>query len=789
MSDCSLDVRDVLELVPDYAAVALDAAGHVTDWNDGVAQLTGYDRTDALDAHYREVLPADQDDQPETAFERARETGYATDRGWRVRADGSAFWASELFVRIGSAGEVGPEAAGDDATDEGCFGWVIHDRTEERERELDLRREQALSEGIFAAQPDVLYAFDADGNYLAWNDRVPEVTGYSDGELAEMGPLEFVAPEDRSRVADAIERVLNEERQVTVETALLTSDGDRIPYEFNSAPITDDDGTVLGFTGVGRDVSDRKARERELREEKALTESIFAAQPDLLYAYDVDGTLMAWNDRFRELTGADEDELEDVEPLQFIAPEDRPHLRAAIDRILEEGDHVTAEGRVVAADGSRVPYEFNSAPITDDDGTVLGFTGVGRDVSDRKARERELERLERLNGIVRTIDETMVAAETREEIERAIVETFASAAAYPFAVIGRVDSDVTGTHRTWEPRHWEGLEESALETVVSSYVDPPPEAPDASPLENRTVRSFRHLEDSDVGPWRTHARDCGYGAVAVVPIAAGGRAFGALILGASDGDAFSDREREVLQEFGGTVGHAINAVSVRRLLYLDAVVELEFESTDQGQTLVDLSARAGCRLTLDHLSPLTDEGFVFYLTVSDVDADRFGDLAGEHPAVTECRRIDADAESHWELVVTSPTLAGVVADYGARIDSLTVEDGLAEAVIQVSPDVDIRSLVNAVTDRYPDTTLQSKRSVDRPIETHADFRRTVADALTDKQRLALEAAYYGGYFEWPTRSADAGELADRLDIARQTFHQHLRVALEKLLTAYFEGGT
>ncbi|WP_408959482.1 PAS domain S-box protein [Natrinema sp. 74] len=785
--DIGLEPAELSDLSSDCAVAPLGPDGAVADWNDGAQRLTGYGEETILGTHYRTFFPpADRESgRPERLLEQARTDGRTETDGWRVRRDGSRFWVHEVVAPIGLDGEL----AGDGAVTESDlrgYLWVVHDRTEERDRERELREEKAFAEHIFEAQPDIVYAFDTEENYLEWNDRVPAVTGYTEAELAGMTPTEFVAPEDRERIAEAVHRVLEENERVTAEARLLTKDGRRIPYELNSARITDDDGTVLGFTGTGRDISDRKAREQALREEKALIESILTAQPDVLYAYDVKGNLLQWNERFERATGYDPDESTDVDPLTFIAPEDRDRIGEAIERILAEGERVTAEGRVLADDGQRIPYEFNSARITADDGTVLGFTGVGRNISERKARERELERLERLNAVVRAIDETMVGAETREEIETAVVEEFAAADAYRFAVIGRAASTATAEGYTWEPEARAGIDELAADDVLASFVDPPADVSGASPFGTRTVQRYRDLRESPVDDWRSDARDRDYDAVAVVPIVATDRPLGALVIGADEPAAFADREREVLQEFGGTIGHAINAMAVRRLLYMDTVVELELELTAREDTCIRMSERTGCTLSVDHVLPLTDEVFVYYLTVSDATPERIREAATDDEAITEFRLIDAtDGESYWEVVVRGATITELLAEHGARLQSETVRDGAGTLTVQVSPDADLRELLDAVTSAYPDTRLVSKRSVDRPVETWGDFRQRVESSLTEKQQLALEAAYHGGYFEWPTRDSDAGEIADRLGIARQTFHQHLRVALAKLLSAYF----
>ncbi|QLG50431.1 PAS domain S-box protein [Natrinema halophilum] len=785
--DLSLDVSELSVLVTDCAVAMFDPSGAISAWNDGARQLIGYDEETIVGSHYRTFFTADvrESGQPERLLERSRSTGSVESDGWRVRHDGSRFWAREVIIPVREDGTLAHDD-GLEADDMLGYAWFVRDRTERHDREQKLSEEKAFVESVFQAQPDVVYAFDSDDNHLEWNDRVPAVTGYTEAELAEMNPLEFIAPEDRDQIEDVIQQVLEENEYVTAEADLLTKDGRRIPYEFNSARITDEDGTVLGFTGVGRNVSERNARERALREEKAFTESILEAQPDVLYAYDTDGNLIQWNDQFECATGYGPDELADVNPLTFIAPEDREHLGDAIERILEDGERVTAESRVLTRTGDRIPYEFNSARITDDDGTVLGFTGVGRDISERKARERELERLERLNAIIRTIDETMVAADTRDEIETAIVEEFAAADPYRFAVIGRTDPTSTIDQYSLDPVTWAGIDAPTIEDVFSSFVDPPADAGETSLFETRAVQRYRNLRESPVGEWRADAREHGYDSVAVVPIVATDRTFGALVVGADEPDAFADREREVLQEFGGTIGHAINAMVVRQLLYMDTVDELEFESTDRGDTCIRLSEGLDCELSLDHVLPLTDEVFVYYLTVTGAAPERIRDGVREDDAVTEFRLIDATGEeSYWEIVVRGSAIAELLTEYGARLQSKIVRNGVGKLTVQASRDADLRELVDGITSAYPDTELVSKRTVDRPVETRGDFRNTVESLLTEKQRLALEAAYHGGYFEWPTRNSDATEVADRLGIARQTFHQHLRVALEKLLSAYF----
>ncbi|WP_049922753.1 bacterio-opsin activator domain-containing protein [Halopiger djelfimassiliensis] len=651
---------------------------------------------------------------------------------------------------------------------------------------------------VAIADDHAVSVLDPDGCVRAWNEGMQRLTGYDGPEILGMHyrTLFPAGPREAGRPDHLLERA-RAEGHAEDEGWRIRSDGRRLWVRDVIAPVRNDtvaDETgpaeeLVGYAWCLHDRTEKRERERELREEQALTESIFAAQPDLVYAFDAEGNYLEWNDRVPEVTGYTETELAEMDPLEFVAPDHRDRIADAIGRILETDEHVTAEADLLTKDGSRIPYEFNSARIVGGDGHVRGFTGVGRDVSDRKHRERELERLERLNGVIRVIDETMVAAETREQIETAVVEEFAAADAYRFAGICRADTDDTSDRRAWQARVRAGADAPGADDVLPSFLEPPAESETRPPLDTGAVQCYRTLRDSAVDAWRADARERDYGAVAVVPIVASNRLYGALVIAAVEPTAFTDREREILREFGGTIGHAINAMEVRQLLYTDTVVELEFESADRRAVCIDLSARVGCQVTLEHVVALADEEFVYYVSVTDVSPERLRELAAKQPSIREVRAIDSTSgarESHWEVVVTGSTLPGLLADYGARIRSQTAADGISTIRILASPVADVRELVEAVTVAYPDTRLASKRTVERPPVTRGDFRRAVGDSLTAKQRTALETAYYGGYFEWPTRNSDASELADRLGIARQTFHQHLRVAQNKLLAAYFE---
>ncbi|WP_158202678.1 bacterio-opsin activator domain-containing protein [Halomarina oriensis] len=113
---------------------------------------------------------------------------------------------------------------------------------------------------------DVFFVFDTDLQFLSWNERFVEVTGYDHAAVRGMSPLEFVPEDEAGAIAAAIADA-TEEGRATKRAHFLTNDGERIPYEFTGAALTDDAGEVVGICGVGRDITDQQHRERALEQQ------------------------------------------------------------------------------------------------------------------------------------------------------------------------------------------------------------------------------------------------------------------------------------------------------------------------------------------------------------------------------------------------------------------------------------------------------------------------------------------------------------------------------------------
>ncbi|WP_254832522.1 PAS domain-containing sensor histidine kinase [Haloglomus salinum] len=271
------------------------------------------------------------------------------------------------------------------------------DITELKQREADLREERAFTDSMLGAVPDIFYAYDADGNFVRWNDRFASVTGYDDDEIETMEPLDFVPADESESVGEAIGSILETGEPVVIESYLETRAGDRIPYEFKAGQWRGPEGEVMGVVGIGRDVTERKERERRF-------EAIFNQTYQFTGLMEPDGTMLEANDTALSFAGIERDDVvgKHLVDAAWITEENRDQVREATERA-RGGEFVRFEMEIDGAEpGETVPIDFSLKPVTDESGEVVLLIPEGRDITELKQREQEL--AEKTDELERTVD-------------------------------------------------------------------------------------------------------------------------------------------------------------------------------------------------------------------------------------------------------------------------------------------------------------------------------------------------------------------------------------------------
>ncbi len=272
---------------------------------------------------------------------------------------------------------------------------ATRDVTEHKEREQELREERQFIEQALDALDDLFYVLDMDSTLRRWNDRVPEITGYSDDDLTGMQAVELFPEDEREAVADNIATTLAD-GEATVEADLRTADGRRLPCEFIGAQLTDEEGSVTGLVGVGRDITERKEREQRLAETTRQLQAVLDTVDATVVIKDVCGEYQYANKKARENldVGVDED-ITGLTDHDLLPADVAAQYRVDDRRVIEAGDTIEIEERVPTPGGTQINRTLKS-PFYDADGELTGVCAVSTDITERKKREQRLSRLKTL---------------------------------------------------------------------------------------------------------------------------------------------------------------------------------------------------------------------------------------------------------------------------------------------------------------------------------------------------------------------------------------------------------
>ncbi|WP_247003568.1 bacterio-opsin activator domain-containing protein [Halosolutus gelatinilyticus] len=214
----------------------------------------------------------------------------------------------------------------------------------------------------------------------------------------------------------------------------------------------------------------------------------------------------------------------------------------------------------------------------------------------------------------------------------------------------------------------------------------------------------------------------------------------------------------------------------------DHVRRLEFRA-DQSAVPPSLRVDGGeTRVEVDSVVSLPDETAVQYMGTSDLSASDFVTAVEEVPHYLDARLLSSiEGYSRIEAHAESETVAQVFTLFGGRPREIIIAPDEVRFLGELPGDVDPRLAADGIRRFHPDVELVSEELVYSP---HLLYD-VVADALTDRQFAALDAAYFGGYFDTP-RTSTGDELADRFGVTRQTFNQHLRKAQRTVFRHLFE---
>jgi PAS domain S-box-containing protein len=301
--------RLLVQGVQDCAIYILDIKGRVASWNSGAERIKGYGAKEIIGRHFSRFFPQTdvQAGRPQRLLRTAAKLGQVEDEGWRLRKDGSRFWARAVITALRD--ELGRLRG---------FSKLTRDITERRLAQEALRESENRLRAILDNSPSMIFLKDARGRYLHFNRQFEQVfkvplaksVGKMDAEIFSRAQAAAFRANDRKVLKSGVPLVFDE--------VALHDDGlhSNIVTKY---PLRDSDGKIYAIGGIVTDITERKRAEESLRENEKHLADFFEQAPLGLFWVSTDGRVQRVNHAQLILLGCTLKECEGRSVSDFFA--------------------------------------------------------------------------------------------------------------------------------------------------------------------------------------------------------------------------------------------------------------------------------------------------------------------------------------------------------------------------------------------------------------------------------------------------------------------------------------
>lgn len=402
--------RLLVESVTDYAIFLLDPDGYVVTWNPGAKRVKQYDASDIIGKHFSTFYTEDAlaSDYPAYELKEAKAKGRFEDEGWRVRKDGSVFWANVIITALYN-------------NDKTLFGFskITRDLSERKKAEDDLfKAYEELKESeekyrllIDGVTDYAIFMLDPAGNVATWNQGAKKIKGYEPHEIIGKYFSKFYGrdairqgyPECELKEARAHGRFEDEGWR-------HRKDGSAFWANVVITAIYNSKHELLGFSKITRDLTEKKQLEEqlyrineELKESEEKTRLLIDSVKDYaIIMLNPEGLVITWNTGAERIKGY---KPQDIIGKHFSAFYSRESVESGfpqfeLSKALEHG-RFEDEGWRIRKDGTAFWANVIISPIYNVDNRLLGFAKITRDLTERRRNEdlmRKNKELVRINN-------------------------------------------------------------------------------------------------------------------------------------------------------------------------------------------------------------------------------------------------------------------------------------------------------------------------------------------------------------------------------------------------------
>ncbi|MGD0344911.1 MAG: PAS domain S-box protein [Acidimicrobiales bacterium] len=367
----------------DDAIVSTSLDGTITSWNPGAERLYGWTAAEAIGQNIEMILPEAQRAERSMIMDRLA-------RGERIdHFETTRFRRDDFRVQVSLT--ISPI----DGADGKVVGatWIAHNITG-RQRSEQIRAQFAA---IMESAEDAIFSTDLQGYVTSWNGSAERLFGYSANEMVGRLYGEILEGKELEDFEQAFARVMAGERLSYHETTRTRRDDTKFDVSMSLAPIFAPDGSIVGKSAILHQITERRQRERELAEDRALIEQAqrIGQFGGWAFAIASNGPLICTSEVFRIMGTTERPSVTLEEYFAHVHPDDLERVRsAALSAIGHEG-HYELEHRIVRPDGTQRWVFITGDVLADATGVPVELVGVVQDITGRREAIEKAQNVER----------------------------------------------------------------------------------------------------------------------------------------------------------------------------------------------------------------------------------------------------------------------------------------------------------------------------------------------------------------------------------------------------------
>lgn len=368
-----LDLKRMIENLPAGAVFVAEENVHM---NRAAEEITGYSRDDLLTRdRWFQKLYGRKLKEARALYEENRLGGFLNCSPTTItRRDGV-----ERIIEFAAHGFDDHEV------------WFLNDVTDRLRAEEALRENEERLRAILNAAADAIITINRNGVIMDVNPAAKRIFGYSENELLGKNVSLLMPSPHREKHDQYLEnyRRTGEAKVIGIgrEVIACRKDGSTFPADLSVSEVDH-----LGlYTGIVRDISERKAVEQALRHEHEFSEKIITTAQTIVLVLDHEGRVVRFNPYFAELSGWSLEEAEGRDWVTTFLPErDRKRIAALFGKSIAGNRTRGNINAILTKEGEERQIEWFDAPLTDADGQIAGLLCSGTDVTERVILEREV---------------------------------------------------------------------------------------------------------------------------------------------------------------------------------------------------------------------------------------------------------------------------------------------------------------------------------------------------------------------------------------------------------------